>query len=251
MIKANEIVNYKLAHKGKKIGKIKDVFFDDKTDDVRYLAVRVGGFLLGREVLLPPQAVKGVDAQAERVSTRLTKKELKKGPGLDSRKPVSRQKEIELFKFYNWTPYWLSGGASHATGQTAPPPPAAVKPPEEEVAENEEPTPEIENADPHLRSYREIEGYKVISPEGKVGEVDDAIIDEEEWKTTHFVVDAGSWIAYRRYLVAFRWLEAIDWDRSEVVVALAKDKIKSAPSYDPAKPITEGYLKIVAEHYDN
>jgi sporulation protein YlmC with PRC-barrel domain len=250
MIKMNEIVNYKLAHKGKKIGKVKDVFFDDKTDDARYLAVRVGGFLLGREVLLPPEAVVGVDSQAELVSVGLTKKELKKGPGLDSRKPVSRQKEIELFQFYSWTPYWISGGASHAAGQTAPPPPASVKPAEVEAIEKDD-EPTVENADPHLRSYREIEGYKVVAPEGKVGEVDDMILDEREWKTTHLVVDAGSWISYRRYLVAFDWLEAIDWDRSEIVVALSKDKIKSAPSYDPAKPITEGYIKTVAEHYDN
>jgi hypothetical protein len=64
------------------IGKLKDVYFDDKNWTVQYFVVELGSWFLGKDVLVPPSTIAPFDGTSLRVQ--LTKDELQACPHADS-----------------------------------------------------------------------------------------------------------------------------------------------------------------------
>jgi uncharacterized protein YrrD len=58
------------------IGKVKDIYFDDRYWTVRYLVANTGKWLTGRKVLLSPYALVAVNADHENIVADLTKKQI-------------------------------------------------------------------------------------------------------------------------------------------------------------------------------
>ena len=46
----------------------------------------------------------------------------------------------------------------------------------------------------HLRSLKEIKGYRIHARDGEIGHVDDFILDDDTWALRHVVVDTGNWL---------------------------------------------------------
>ena len=80
------------------IGSVRDVLFEDTTSIVRYLVVETGSWLFGRRVLLAPAAFGAIDHDARVLSTGLTRAQVEDSPGVDTERPVSRQKEEALHR---------------------------------------------------------------------------------------------------------------------------------------------------------
>ena len=59
-----------------------------------------------------------------------------------------------------------------------------------------------EHGDPHLRSAQEIHGYKINALDGEAGEIDDFIVDDEQWKIHFIVVETGDWNDHRKIVIA-------------------------------------------------
>ena len=78
------------------IGKVKDIYFDDRHWTVRYLVANTGKWLTGRKVLISPYALEAVNADHENIVANLTKTQIEKSPSLDSDKPVSKQLVVGL-----------------------------------------------------------------------------------------------------------------------------------------------------------
>jgi hypothetical protein len=53
----NSLLYYNMAATDGVIGDVKEFYFDDKTWDIRYLIIKTGGWLSGREVLISPAAI--------------------------------------------------------------------------------------------------------------------------------------------------------------------------------------------------
>ena len=70
------------------IGKVDDVYFDDEHWAVRYLVVDTGHWLEGRRVLISPIAVGHPDWNGRLLPVSLTRTQIEKSPGVDTRKPV-------------------------------------------------------------------------------------------------------------------------------------------------------------------
>ena len=47
----------------------------------------------------------------------------------------------------------------------------------------------MRGADPHLRSVVEVTGYRVQAVDGKIGQIENLIIDDADWSVHYFVVD--------------------------------------------------------------
>src|SRR5882762_2158057 len=86
-------------------GKVDDFYFDDETWTIRYLVVKTGGWLFGRNVLISPAALKEPDWKNEKLPVNLTQEQIKNSPDIDTEKTVSRQQEIELYSHFGW-PYY-------------------------------------------------------------------------------------------------------------------------------------------------
>ena len=75
------------------IGKLDDFYFDDEDWSIRYLVVDTGSWLSGRKVLISPVMVGHAGWLARRLPVALTRAQVEHSPGIDTRKPVSRQHE--------------------------------------------------------------------------------------------------------------------------------------------------------------
>lgn len=221
--KLKELKTYSLQARDGEIGKVQEVYFDDAQWSVRYLVVRTGGWLLGREVLISPAAITGLDEENRRISVDLTCEMVEKSPPVESKKPVSRHYEAAYHHYYGWEPYWAGGrvGAGPGLPRLLPAPPEFPGEPEH----------------PHLRSSEEIRGYGIRARDGDIGQVEDLIVDDGSWKIPYLEIDTGKWLPVKKVLVAPAWIERIDWAAREIAVDLERETIESAPPYDASRVI--------------
>lgn len=229
---------YSLQARDGDIGTITDVWFDDERWTVRYLVVRTGGWLLGREVLIAPSVVRGLNVAREQIAVDLTREQVEKSPPVDSEQPVSHHYESRLHNHYGWTPYWAGGtfGALGSIGtDTADPPP-----PREPVSEPR---------DPRLRSSDEVRGYGMHARDGEIGEVVDFVIHEEDWTIRYLVADTRKWLPGRKVLLAPSWVQAIRWSEREIVIDMERETLRTAPGYEGPQAIDKLYEVHLYQHY--
>lgn len=219
------------------VGKLRQVYFDDEQWVVRYFVVHAGSWLFGRDVLIAPDAVVGVDEDAGRIELDLSLEQIEKAPSIGSELPVSRHYELEYRRHFGWPPYWETSIAGAPLMIPPPPPPEAPG----------EPVREPEN--PHLRDSDEVIGYHLQARDGELGHVHDLVLDDERWSVRYFVVDTGNWLPGRKVLIAPTWIEAVSWVDRAMVVDLERELIRSAPAYEPGRLISHDDEVRLYAHY--
>jgi hypothetical protein len=229
---AKGLQGYKVLADDGEIGRCAELLFDDREWTIRYLAVELGTWLVPREVLISPVALKRPFDSVFPVN--LTKKQVEESPDIDSHQPVSRRKELEINRYYGWPLYW--GGAAIIATE-----PVGV-PPEDEEEEGDP-------ADVHLRTTREVRGYVIAASDGLIGHVDDSIIDDNDWRLRYFVVDTGAWVPGRKVLVSTEWADTIEWADGSVSVSLTRDDVRHSPHFDPAEPVNREYEEVLYDYY--
>ena len=231
---------YKIHAKDGDMGKVYEFFFDDEAWTIRYLVIDTGTWLPGRKVLISPLfAISNPDWKSQTFPVDLTKEQVKNSPEVDVDKPVSRQHQIELHKYYGWPAYWSPGVAAGA-------PP--VTPVVTQIAK-EKATREEEKGDPHLRSTREVTGYHIHATDGEIGHVEDFIVDDESWIIRYMIVDTRNWLPGRKVLVSPAWVKKVSWSDEMVDVDLSRKSIKDSPEYDPSAPINQEYEMRLYDFY--
>ncbi len=103
--------------------------------------------------------------------------------------------------------------------------------------------------DPHLRSTREVRGYRVRSLDGEIGHVEDFIVDNESWAIRYVAVDTRNWLPGKKALVASPWVSYVSWADAEVSVDLRSTEVKEAPAWDPNTPIDREYEIRLHSYY--
>lgn len=235
MRSVKELQKLKMHAADDEIGKIVDVYIEDKIWLVRYLVVEVGDWLDRNTLLFSPLAVV---LSEDGVKIGVKKDLIEKSPPIDVERPVSRQQEVELHRYYDWPFYWVR--LDHSSYPLV-----------EMYTDMQDSRDIQDNAeDPNLRSAREITGYKIAARDGNIGSVDDFIIDEDSWKVLYMIVDTGSWFPGRKVLISPNWIESISWNQSEVRLDLARDTIKNSPEYDPSQPLDRDYEERLYEYYE-
>ncbi len=214
------------------IGKVHEFYFDDRGWIIRYLVVDTGTWLPGRRVLLSPAALGQPDWETHVLPIGLTKGQVEHSPPIDTDKPVSRQMERELYVYYGWRPYWGSA------------PVMAVKTMKEATQEAEQ-----EQTDPHLRSTREVIGYRIRARDGEIGHVEDLIANDVGWGLRYLVVNTHSWLPGRKVLVDPFWAEQVSWAERRVHVDMTREMVKSSPEFDPSAPVNREYEVRLYDFY--
>jgi hypothetical protein len=228
-----EMRRYTIGATDGDIGSLHDLFFDDKSWTIRYLVVDTGTWLSGRRVLISPMSVVEPDGVSERFHVRLTRAQMESSPHVDTDKPVSRQHEIEMSRYYGYPYYWTGpyrwGMAPYAAPVAVPPRPSAV---EEEVMARER-----ASADPNLRSVRAVTGHYIVASDGEIGHVEDFLVDDRAWAIRYMIVDTRNWWPGKKVLVSPEWISSVSWADATVSVDLTRDGIRNAPEYDPSCPL--------------
>jgi uncharacterized protein YrrD len=224
-----ELYGDKLAAVDGDIGRVRDVYFDDKTWVVRYVVADTGSWLKERLVLLSPHAFGKLSPHAKALNVKLTRRQIEDSPSIESHKPISRDFEIEYHRYYGWPAYWndgrIWGGGGHPKGL----------PPSKDVMEVD---PKRRGDDEHLRSTRAMTGYHIQTTDGVVGHVSDFLVDDISWAVLKLAVAAGHWYSGKEVLISTSKVRGIHYEESTVFVNLTREDIeKTARSgIAPAEP---------------
>lgn len=224
------------------IGKVHEFYFDDLAWIVRYLVVDTGKWLPGRKVLLWPGVLGQPDWETQSLPVGLTKEQVEYSPVIGTDEPVSRQMEVDLHTYYGWTPYWRGG--LPVFGLRAAAAAEMIVPSAEEKDKTEE-----KEADPHLRSTREVIGYHIQARDGEIGHVEDFVVDDEAWFIRYLVIDTRNWLPGRKVLVAPAWAEQVSWVERKVHVDLGHETIKNGPEFNPSMPVNREYEVRLYDYY--
>ncbi|NLX06561.1 MAG: PRC-barrel domain containing protein [Phycisphaerae bacterium] len=240
---ATQLEGYTLEAQDGQIGSVKDFYFDDSRWIVRYLVADTGRWLPGKLVLIAPASL-GRPGDGDRFPVSLTKRQVEDSPDIAEDMPVSRQREYEMTQYYGWPIYWTGAGLGGPGTVAVAPLIVPSQPPDQEHSLTEE-----RKGDPHLRSVNEVTGYIIQARDDTVGHVEDFILDDEAWAIRYLVIDTRNWWPGKHVLLAPQWVSLVSWSLSAVQVELTREKIKSAPPYDPSTPITREYEQRLHDHY--
>ena len=238
-----EIWGYTIGAADGEIGKVVDFFFEENDWRIRYLVAETGPWLLGKKVLVSPSAFEGApDWKNQKFPVNITREKVKTSPEMDEHKPVSREKELEIMKYYNWPVYWDYGTAMETGAGISP---IVINELQEKISKDQ-----FKDRENDLRSSKEVIGYKVESKDGNIGHVTDLIVEDTTWDIRYLVVDVNDWLPGGKVLVAITWADGISWSESKVTVSmLTKESVKSCPEYDPAKPVNREYEQRLYDYY--
>lgn len=227
------------------IGKVKEFYFDDKSWTIRYIIVETGSWLVGRKVLLSPQAVTKTDWENKVFMVNLTIDQVRNSPNIDTDKPVTRQQEMDLYNYYPWGgDYWGGGMGLVGAGMTYPEGTDKIIQRENDVTNDD-----TSNNDPRLRSTEKVTGYSIKATDGEIGNVEDFIINDSNWQIDFMVVDTGNWFPGRKVLIAPKMIKEIDWESSIVIVNATEEKVKNSPEYEPSEELRQSYEANLQNHY--
>lgn len=242
-----DLISYPVHATDGKLGSAKDALFDDRFWTLRYLVVDTGKWLPGRKVLVSPLHLRQpeVGLPKHRFPVDLTKEQIENCPELDADAPVSRQYEEEFARYYNHDFYWIGPHAFGDAGMRY-----AAAEPTANVDEQIRHTRRVRQIeDSHLRSAREVMGYRIDALDDEFGHVEDFIMDDETWMFRLLVVDSRNWLPGKKFLVDINWIQDLDWPGEKASVRLKREKIESAPEYDPHELVNEDYLNNLYDYY--
>ncbi len=235
---AKTLKGYALHGLDGEIGSVKEFYFDDRHWTVRYLVAETGNWLVGRQVLISPQALGGVIEEQRCITVNLTKTQIEGSPFLDSDKPVSRQFEETNCQHYGWPVYWAGpynwGAYPYIVGDRK----------NWNLAQGEK------SSDHHLRSTCEVAGYRIQAEDGAIGHVEDFVIDDETWAIRYLIVDTRNWWPGKKVLVSPQWIERVNWSESKVFINLSREAVRQSPEYRIESPLTRDYETGLHLHYD-
>lgn len=235
-----EIMACSLESKSGEIGKSKDLLFDDDKWVIRYLVADTGKWLLGRQILISPISLKGIDWDTQQLPVDLSKEQIESAPSIETDMPVSRQFEIELSKHNNWPYYWTGEQAMGAMLT-----PGGAYP---TIFDKDKSEADVKR-DKHLRSVNEVTGYHLLAEDGEIGHVEDFIVDDEAWAIRYIVVNTRNWLPGKKVLVSPFWSKTIDWAERKILFGVTMEQIKNSPEYDPTKSITPDYEDLLFDYY--
>jgi hypothetical protein len=225
---------------------VDDFYFDDRAWTVRYLVADVGTFLNDRRVLISPEALGKPDWSAAAIPVDLTKERIEKSPEVDEIMAVGSQRETELRDYYGWPSYWAAWMAPGGTAAYWPATPEAAAIP---ATERTRTVVTDRPQDPHLRSAKQVSGYKIEANDGQIGHVDHFVFDVETWEVRYLVVKTRDFLPGKSVLISPQWVSDIAWDDERVHIALTKEQIKEAPEYDPTAPVNREYEERLYDYY--
>lgn len=188
------------------IGAVLDFYFEDTTWTVRYLVADTGNWLARHPVLIAATAVDQPDWERKTFPVHLTREQVRHSPDIDTEKPVSRQQEMAMARYFGWPTYW------------------SVRIPSGQYTTTME-YPTATEGDPHLRSAWDIAGHQVWAIDGRIGRVEDFIMDDASWHIGYLVVRTGDWLECQNLLISTRWVESISWANQRIDLALPRERI--------------------------
>ena len=222
------------------IGKVKDVYFDDRYWTIRFLVVDIQPWVpLSQKTLISPIALLDFNAQEQLLNVSMSKNLVKHSPGIEEHETVSREFEKNYFDYYGYGYYWMG---PEPWGEYAYPTALVTR-----QASLSEKNHNVQSSN-HLRSANEITHYGMVARDGKKGYVKDFIWDTYNWSLRFIVVDTRDWLpGGKKVLITPEQLGTLNWEEKSLTCHMSVEQIKTCPEYCAEKLNDPQYLAAVCK----
>lgn len=103
---ANEVEGYAILAKNGDIGHVENFIVSEPLWNIRYLVVDTRNWLPGKKVLISPKWVSSIDWSQQTVEVEMTRETIEGSPEYEPNKPISKEYEARLFKYYGKPQDW-------------------------------------------------------------------------------------------------------------------------------------------------
>ncbi len=100
-----------------------------------------------------------------------------------------------------------------------------------------------------LRNVNDLLGFRLAATDGDIGEVDDMLFDDRDWRIRYFVVDTGDLLPGRRVLINSADAGAPDYENHRLPVDLTTERVKEAPSLESHQPVSRQHEQQLISYY--
>jgi len=240
---ARDLEGLQIAAEDGEIGQVTDLYFDDTAWVIRYLVVSTGSWLFGKKVLISPNSVERIDWSSGCLRVRLSREQVRESPDIDTDRPISRQQEADYHLYYNFPPYWggvaLWGRYEH--------------PGSEADSSDRESTHHDRSYgsrwDSHLRSAKEVRGYRIIAIDGEAGHVDTFLVEPATWAIRYILVNTGSRLSRHEVVCTPKLVDRVVWADAVVTVNTSRNLMETAAEYVPDSAFSREDEQRLFEHY--
>lgn len=241
----SDLQNYDVKGGTEHIGKLHDLYLDDETWQIKWFVIETGNWFSSNKILLDSQKITSLSPHDATLHVALTQQEVENAPSASEHPPVSDQHRNE-FSYV---------AASHNTllfpGYAGLMMPTTLieRPDRPSEAEKDLDAMAREQADRHLRSASEIEGYTIHASNGKLGPLSDLVIDTSEWTVELLALDTSKWMPGRTVVISPLSIDRISWESRELMVKMDKATIEASPELHSLKAIETSYVSRLNEYY--
>jgi hypothetical protein len=94
-----------------------------------------------------------------------------------------------------------------------------------------------------------LNGYKLDSLDGEIGQVDEFYFDDQHWVMRYLVVNTGNWLTGRLVLISPYALKSIDSKAQHIGIDLSKLQIEESPPLNSDKPVSRQFEEAYYGYY--
>ncbi len=204
----NGMIGFRLLADNKITSKVSDFLFAAPDWRVQYVVLTVGVWLHKRSILVPWTALNRPVGRMDVIPVNLTREDLKHCSELTSLLPLPR------FNHRAHEPGWSDHGQPRFP----------------------------------LCSAEALQGATVEGMDGRLGVVDDLIVDDEDWQLHYYVLRVARPEHDHLTLAAVHWTEQFLEKRNTVGLDLSRETVHNSPPYEPSAPINRDYDGNLVEY---
>jgi uncharacterized protein YrrD len=244
----SELEGYTIGATDDTIGRVTDLYFDDRVWTLRYFVVETGKWLASRKVLITPFSIGAPDRSDMILPASITRDQVRNSPEMDTDRPVSRQQEEQFLGYYGYPNYWMGGGlwgpVAYPGGMLGGAMNGAP-----DIQDTQAWAERHQHDDHHLRSGNAVRKYRIRATDGDIGHVQDMLVEDGTWAIRYLVVNTGHWWLGHAVLVSPQWINEVSWTDETVSVNLTRDSIKAAPPYTMETQLDRIEEETLHKHY--
>ena len=251
-----ELERYGMQASDGDIGRVTDLYFDDRSWVIRYLVVDTGSWLRQQKLLISPFGTAPPDWARKILTLTLTRDEVEGNADHCNAKPIARQIRVGYIGPPGF-PYQTAGPGSWSMGDRFSPTRDAPR------SSAAQPGPvrgggvpegfrggryAADRSDPHLRSCNSLRGCNIRALDGEIGRVQGMLVEEETWTVRFLVVKTSADRPGMTVLIAPPWIVDADWSAASIRVDLSREQVRDSAPYPVVESRDEQRVTARHEH---
>lgn len=218
---ASELMGALVVASDGELGKVKDIYFEDKEWRVHFLVVDTGTWPFSETVFVSPQDAALHQSEPGLLKSALDKVRLRHISYNEDPRPITKPDTLQLYSHRAWPAFGRAGNGYPTLGMVKAGAGLA------NVAEFSD------KQMRHMLSFKPIVNYEIHNNEGRLGLLKDLMVDLEKWSLPYLLVDDTSTSDRERLLVASEKVVSFASHQSLVKVAISKEQFEASPKINP------------------